>query len=444
MLNIDWHCLEAEIGEPNSNNDWWSYCYVPHPAENTLRYAVRSIIVLGQAKSGKSVLLKALKNDSNCLTINYPIDYWPHERNVWSSDYNHLGQIMARATVRLAELFTTDPDSFLTLSEISLEFWRWMLGKYGDRRALTRFLNGLPRSSEYQPFMEILRYLPFEDFYPTDTRPADVQGQLEELITLVQQLGFQGVTILVDTGNEDLTVAIRQENVKNLFGWLKPLQIKNFYIKAAFSKLMAEKINLNQLTRGRVDYVTLQWTEAQCIEIVHRHLAAATHNSLTQLSQLATPSLINRLKKDIPHLNNAPLPQYWLWATTAMLKVYQTQKYQLPLDVNAITNVLITYYKNYVPLRLETGKQGVWRGETFIPLADQPYIFLETLWNIPMGTYANDALLNRMGSPENINTVASRIRKAIEPIRGTSIYLKNTRSEGYWLENITKYKNLTG
>jgi len=439
MLNIDWQLLNAKISEKHSDSNWWTNCYLPHPAETKLRYTERSIIMLGQAKSGKSTLLYALKeNNNNCLTIDYPIEYWPQEANAWSPKYNHLGQIMARVTVRLAQIFKTRPNLFLELSETDLEFWRWMLGKYSDRRALSRFLNSLPNTPEYQTQRDIFHQMPFEDFYPTDTRPADAQGQLEELITLVRQLGYQGISILIDTGNEDLTTDSRKQNTKDLFGWLKPLQIKNFYIKATFSQTMATKVDLQTLTRGRVDYIALQWTETQCVEIVNRHLSAATQGLLNQLSQLATTPLLKSLKKDIPHLDDNPLPQYWLWAIGAMLKSYQSRQGELPLGNDASTNILATYYKNYVPLRLEANKQGVWRGETYIPLNEQPYIFLETLWNIPIDTYANDALRKEMGSPENMNTVASRLRKAIEPIRGTTIYLKNTRAEGYWLENIIK------
>jgi len=40
-----------------------------------------------------------------------------------------------------------------------------------------------------------------------------------------------------------------------------------------------------------------------------------------------------------------------------------------------------------------------------------------------------------VASKNNLHTLASRLRKVIEPDPADKVYLKNRRDEGYWLEN---------
>jgi len=95
---------------------------------------------------------------------------------------------------------------------------------------------------------------------------------------------------------------------------------------------------------------------------------------------------------------------------------------------------------------LHLDKDGVWLGPKYIPLSPQLLALLEVLVSRkgrPVSTedpYLHHRLnltnLERATAARNIHTLASRLRKAIEPIPNRPIYIKSRRGEGYWVENV--------
>jgi DNA-binding response OmpR family regulator len=83
-------------------------------------------------------------------------------------------------------------------------------------------------------------------------------------------------------------------------------------------------------------------------------------------------------------------------------------------------------------------RQGVWRGPQFLPLDERPYEILKKLFDLK-GRSDPNILLEIAGSGENLNTLISRLRREIEPVKGAKIYLQNRRDQGYWLENSVPY-----
>ena len=94
----------------------------------------------------------------------------------------------------------------------------------------------------------------------------------------------------------------------------------------------------------------------------------------------------------------------------------------------------IAFYQRHVPLRLVPEQMGVWRGPQLLTLDRQPFELLRKLFDL-QGQPAPEALLQIAGTQANLNTLIGRVRKIIEPIAKTNIYIQNKRDLGYWLEN---------
>lgn len=427
-----WPFLPAEQRTPEQNERWWTECYVPSPADVTLRGLARSVIVAGGSGSGKSIALQAFERQeaARWLIFRYPIERWPGEPFALVGERQHLGQLMACAAMAIKDFLASQPDNVAALSPTKLEFLRWLIEKYSTARTFRRWADDLN-----QPALLKLLDQPFEDIYPTDTALPDVQGQIEELIMLSRRCGFAGVVALVDINDmEGLNESIL-EKMSHLFGWLTPLQFEGFAIKAALPESAVEKAKLVERSRGRISFVSLCWPLEACREVSQRHLQAATGNSLKDLGELAVNELLTALEDKLVAAYGSPQPQAWLRLTLMLLETYL--KHKQPLGLGQYKELIQTYFASYVPLKFDRARRGVWRGVEFIPLDEQPFNFLEVLWQHRGGQYANEALLLQVASSQaNLNTLANRLRKKIEPAPDQPIYLLNTRSQGYMLENV--------
>ncbi|OQY31375.1 MAG: hypothetical protein B6I38_05885 [Anaerolineaceae bacterium 4572_5.1] len=427
-----WPFLAPEERTPEESERWWTACYLPPPADITLRGVSRSVIVSGQPGSGKTTLLKAFERDEakRYLMVRYPVPRWPGEEHAWVKGYGHLGQIMACASMAVKKFLTAHPDKLTPLSKINREYLRWLIEKHSGRRAVQRWADAL----NFQPLLAMLEH-PFDDIYPTDSELQDVQGQIEELVTLSRRLGFEGgLAILVDVDNVEAANEVVLAKMKDLFGWLTPLQFEGFAIKAAIPEKAIEKANLVYKSRGRVSFASLRWAAELCYELGNRHLQAATNQQLTALVEIASKELLTTLEDEFQTVYGAPSPQVLSWLTKTLLDGYakRTKK----LTKNNFNELIRIYFANYVPLRFDRTRRGVWQGALFTPLDDQPFSFFEVLWQNKNVGDANQALFKIAGSQGNLNTIASRLRKKIEPVPKQPIYVCNTRSQGYWLENV--------
>jgi hypothetical protein len=391
-----------------------------------------SVIISGGSGSGKSTALQALEKQETgrWLIFRYPIERWPGEPYAWASGYQHLGQMMACAAMTLKDFITHHPHKIEALSDTNLEFLRWLIEKYSTARAFRRWADDLNQTA----LLNLLKQ-PFEDIYLTDTALADVQGQIEELIMVSRRFGFAGVVVVVDVNSAETINETILEKMTSLFGWLTPHQFEGFAIKAGLPERVVEKAKLVDRSRGRISFASLRWSSESCHEVCSRHLQAATKNKLKDLSELASKELLTALETSIIPAHGTPQPQAWLRLTLKLLESYL--KSGQPLSLAHHSDLIRDYFVNYVPLRFDKERQGVWRGVEFIPLDEQPFSFLEILWQYRDGRYANEALLRDVAiSQANLNTLASRLRKKIEPIPDRPIYLLNSRSQGYILENV--------
>ncbi len=428
-----WPFLPEEQHILEQNELWWAECYVPSPADVTLRGIAHSVIVSGEPGSGKSIALKAFEKmeAERLFMVRYPVARWPGELHAWVRGHNHLGQIMACASMAIKEFLTRQAGKLDQLSKINLEYLRWLIEKYNGERAFRRWAD----ATGNQAVLDLLDY-PFDDLYPTDTELLDVQGQIEELVILSRRLGFEGVAVIIDVNDAEITDAII-EKMKDLFGWLTPLQSEGFALKTALPENTIERAQLIHRSRGRISFTSLRWSIEECRELGNRCLRAATNHQLKSLAEIASAPLLARLEKEIQALYDAPLPQAWLWLSATLLNEYakRTRK----LTKGNYNNLIHTYFYNYVPLKFDKEHRSVRRGAQLIALDDQPFNFLEILWLYRNTSgYANEALIKMAYTQGNLNTIASRLRQKIEPVPGKSVYIHNSRSQGYWLENVVE------
>lgn len=421
-----WPFLPFESRSPQETERWWAECYVPTVAADMLQDLSRSVIVSGCAGSGKSVAAAALVRETagRSLIIEYPPAYWPGGKHAWLTEGNHLRQMMACAANRVRELLSSQPDLLAGLTVVKQEFLRWLIQKHLDERALPRLADKI-KSPDSQPLFN----LPFKDIYSTDSTPAHAKGQIEELVDLVEGLGFETVIVLIDLPETNSQL----EGVAGLFEWLELLQHPGFTIKTTLPETAVEGARISDEVRGRITITPLLWSRKTCQMVANRHLRAAIPSQRRELADLAVSSLLDELAAEVEKLFDQPTPRGWMALAAALLESYATTN--KPLANADRDKVVCAFYAKCAPLRLDRSRQGVWRGPQFIALDDQPFRFLEVLWEAGDSSTTMNALLEIAGSKENVNTLASRVRKKIEPVPKTPIYFHNERGQGYRLDD---------
>ncbi len=112
------------------------------------------------------------------------------------------------------------------------------------------------------------------------------------------------------------------------------------------------------------------------------------------------------------------------------------------MQLDDIAPIKHSFYGRHMPLRLDIESHGVWRGPYFIPLDEKLLEFLNLLLRRrgkPINFWDDLDLNSLAGNANNVHSIASRTRKAIEPLsKPYYVYLQNKRGGGgYWLENYT-------
>jgi hypothetical protein len=96
-------------------------------------------------------------------------------------------------------------------------------------------------------------------------------------------------------------------------------------------------------------------------------------------------------------------------------------------------------YRHYAPLRYypQVSSSQIWRGASRIALDEAQVAVFQALWRHGRTrSYASkEELVALAGSPTNLDKIISRIRKKLEPVPGTEIYLHRTQSLGTRLEH---------
>jgi hypothetical protein len=412
---------------------WWTHCYVRGTAESLLLDSPHWVLIDGEPGSGKTVALHALQRRLSETTffVPYPPSRWPGASQALLPDKDsHLPQMMASASLALRDYLGSYQEKAARLTPIQHEFLRWLLEKHLGARAFHVLAQRLPPE-----LGEAFRAAPLNNLFNSDT-PLEVQGQVDELVCLVQTLGFQKLIFTVDIHAQERGPVITS-GIANLFGWLDLMHHPGFSLVAAVPTEILQESNIEARARHRLRRISLEWNEEACRSIAEKHMQQALAEEKACLSEYAVEDVIGSTGRLIEMEYGRPVPAGWVDLAETLL--YLTQNLlPPPLQANHVDRVKRAFYARHMPLCLDLPRHGVWRGPRFIALDEQPLNFVELLLRRrghPINWDDQELRLLAM-TKANVHSIASRTRKAIEPIPKQPVYLLNRRGEGgYWLEN---------
>ncbi|MBV6396094.1 MAG: hypothetical protein HFACDABA_01682 [Anaerolineales bacterium] len=406
---------------PEENERWWSECYLPHAVQNILENRERWCILLGKPQSGKSTALEALRRnmEGKALVVQDDVLFQTKDEK---TETNILHRILVPASLILRQDLSKTPSKFSLLSSTQIEFMRWLVEKFHGHRAFMRWLDGLP-----QEFAQTLQEIPYEDIYPSYT--SDVGGQIEELKNLCAKLGYSQVVVVLDS--PPFLTAAQEQDLDHDLSWLEPMQHAGLKVVMALPASYTQQ-RVKELSRGRADIFEMDAVSTLDGEILARHLALATEGTLRKVEQLGSPKLISKLKDFVQEELGVSTIGTWLKIVKIILDEASAES-TLPLTIEALPKIKFSFYTLFSPLRLGPQNEtlGVWRGHKWIPLDRAVYDFLAVLIHHKGKHIDHEAARTTKG---NLHTLARRLRVAIEPDPTQSIYLKNNKGEGYWLE----------
>ena len=422
-----WPFLPASTHTSEQRQQWWQDCFANTPEMTRFMQAKASAVVVGGSGSGKSTAVSTLYHTLNepRLLIPYPCHHWPNGSRAWVPGGNHLSQILAAAATEITRSLSEAPEAYAAVSQQKhcQQFLFWLVQTYLGRRTLSRLLYRLRQS------LETTMVLPeaSDPLYETTTNEADVWNQLDELVDLSEALQYSRIIVTIDLNEAEAYAHL--DDLRDLFGWLDLFEYPEFALQAAIPQSVDTLLKLTEQINGRSEIIYLHPNEDTIQDVVSRHLHTATNGTITRLEDLTTTAVLSRAQKEIQQLYSKESLGGWLhWTETLLANANNPKSLQDPDEAT------YNYFQRHIPLRLEATQPGVWRGPQLIPLDQQPYEFLKKLFEL-RGRPAPDLLQDFAGSGANLNTLASRLRKQIEPLPNKNIYLHNRRDRGYWLEN---------
>lgn len=396
-------------------------------------------LVTGGIGSGKSVAIAALRQREaqRSFIVPYPPERWPGSPQAWIRDTDsHLAQMMVAAGLELQNFLIQNRDHAQKLSSMQREYLRWLIEKpQQGKRAYRRFTDGLDEDMQ-----AIFDAVPSTNLFPDENDPLDVQGQIAELVWLVQALGFERVLFTFDlqTKTYDEYVGI----LAKLFDWLDIMHQPGFALVAALPLPIIERGQLVARTRGRVSVLHLSWLANQGIAIADKliHMALPAGTESISLNSLVDKRIIADMTEVIAEEYGYQAPAGWVaFAETVLfLKERGSKTRPWPLPGEKSTEVQRAYFARHMKLTVDEAAHGVWRGPKFMHLDDKPFGFVKLLFQ-RRGNAINwddNELRQLAGSPGNVHSIASRTRKLLEPFSGDPVYIINRRGEGgYLLQN---------
>ncbi len=417
-----WPFLPVTALPPEQAELWWRDCFVLLPAMTTWQSQAPAMAVVGGAGSGKSTAVAWMRRtlDPNVLVISYDTENWARltQLGIARSGHTLLAQIFALVSLELIRRLHEQPERAAALvhNPFAAEFLTWLLDTHLERRTFLRFRHRLSLS------------LQLPDLLPekADLQLAYNGAALAELLETTQSLGFDRVVLFLDLNEQWAEANIADLTL--LFQAILLLEQQGLLIRAALPESSLEKGKLAMRAAGRLQLARLYFDEGTCCQIVQRCLRVATDGRFELLETLAEPAVLNRAKAEIEKLYGGQSLAGWLhWAET-LLAIYNDAPFQ---DVQ---EAVYHYYSRHVPLRLATDRQGVWRGPQFVPLEQRPFELLKVLFQLKGRPSAEELIYAAGNSQQNLNTLASRVRKALEPVPEKNVYIQNSRAAGYWLE----------
>jgi hypothetical protein len=402
---------------------WWRECYVPGSLDVLVDSWVGWNIITGPPGSGKSTLLQVFKRAH--AGQSFIVDYHPAswERMGATGSANHLVRILKVASESLRHFFLEDPQKLAPLTSSHLEFLRWIIEKFNDPRAFIRWRDALP-----EQWRNILHQIEYSDIYPTQTEMTDVDGQLEELVSLLRLVGLQRLILLIDLNLEDCRRY--RDQLNELFSWLELIHHPGLQVVVALPNDMSQIEEMVGDVRGRIQFRTVKLSESFLDEMIAHALAASTQGAMHSLDQLYSPQLLKQVNDLVKLEYGLSVPGAWIRMIEVSLSLFHEQPRQL--DEVDFCGIQREYYHRFVPLQYDRARGEIYRGRLTLKLDMAPLEFFERVWQARGHRLLSENLSYKS---DYAHTLAKRVRDVIEPDPKNPIYLLNQKGEGYWLEN---------
>ena len=416
-----WPFVSASNRLPDEEERWWKECYLPLPVQALAEGYSQGCVILGGYQSGRSTLLAALKHSAQTRFLVLEDEFLSQPGQ--DPPGNVLYRLISQAIWTIRERLREQPELLLPIrSRTVLEFVRWGMEKFHSQRAFLRWLDSLPEDTAL-----LFKDMPFEDFYPTQHEARDVQGQIEELLNLSQKLGYEGVLYIIDVVS--FPTPVQMKELRDFLGWRELMHHHGLKFLVALPPVL-EREEVQRLLRDRLPL--LEMTEArEFVEsVISRYLKAASDGQIQGLEQICESALLHRLEGLLKEeFGRAPLGA-WLRLTSLVLELANSPTESL--KENAFEPLCRLYLTRFCPLHPDPdpARLGIWRGYRWIELDRSLHDFLQLLARA--GRPVDHTVVQTTKS--NLHTLASRLRKSIEST-DEHIYLKNTKGEGYILEN---------
>jgi hypothetical protein len=428
--------------EPEDVNRWWETCFYLNPVAQTLLQHPYWSVLFGGPLSGKSSVLAWVRRQQaeTALIVDYPPQKWPKPND--PPEINHLSRMMRLAAEQIRDWIMAQPDRLANLTESQDELLRWLLEKFIHPRAYIRMVDALPPALDAD-----LRRVPFTDLYPTQVDGGDVEGQINELVTLVRRLGKERIIFFIDING---MLRVQQvDQLEALFKWQALKHQDGFQGILALSEMDKRQAEWIELARRRIKPFMLKQNEEQSLAIADRFVALATRGAVERLQDLLTPDQFSWLTQLVQvEFEGQPAGA---WVKLAHLLLEQLTSVNQPLQAPEFETLCRNFYCRHLKLyvNLKSDRCGVWRGSRFIPLDPGPYSLVKKMVEKKGEPVFNTDIKEKKVNKMNMHTLVHRIREKIEPELGEEnqtqpgqskqepapIYVINKKSYGYWLEH---------
>ena len=188
-----------------------------------------------------------------------------------------------------------------------------------------------------------------------------------------------------------------------MFGGLEYWQNPCFTLKIALPETFVTQGELRERACGRIVVRNLVWDDAQHAEILRRHLRF-WGGAGESLEGMFAPDVLAALLETLDDIFGGRTPRSAVSLAKTVLELGEVESRSI--GAAELPRLQRELYRRFAPLRLDSKQQGVWRGDRFIALNDQPFRALDALWRARRGD-STELLRGVAGSKQNVHTLVN-------------------------------------
>ncbi len=414
---------------------WLDTCFVP-PPDFDLIAGARSVLVFGEAGSGKTALYQALRrrlrpagHKPDRLVAEWQPVSLPSKAPADSLTAEaQLDRVLSVCMAELSDFVARWPQEFKHAPDDVQNTLAWFAHKYL-----------VPR--ENIPHQETDLARPARDDFLDQAEP---KHRIAELVKAVGEIGLSGVCVLVGPDNLGDIESV-QPGLSALLSSLNLFEQPHFVYKLVLPTALSQSLlTASSVERRRLDPIPLRWFEPELIAVVERRFVLATDGKAAHLDDVCQDKeLIQWLSRC-----GGDVPRGWLEQVRPLAAHYISR--ERPLTTQEWQEI-----REHRPPRLsvdiETGRVTVgYRqikdiGQVEMALLHYLYQYRdrictrEELYHKAYRPSMYPGGDERRASPADyqglLDTALWRLRKAIEPEPKRPVFVVTRRGKGVKLEN---------